>query len=456
MEFCQRYEQHFIGQGRNSIIHARHYITGLMGAQRKKNIETIENDVPGSDYQSMEQFISSSPWDHRALLDDVAKDADRLLGDDTEAGLFLDETSFLKKGKHSVGVQRQWSGRAGKVENCQVGVFACLGRGDEFALTDFRLYLPESWAEDSERCDKAQIPVEERVYQPKWRQALNLVTRARANGVRFGWVGADALYGNNQLFLNALEDAGERFMADIHSNLKVWLDRPEGNGGDGRAEAKRGRPAAGSAPGEKKAKDPNHQRVDKICGEHFEAHCVEISFRQGSKGRLTGRFYTRQVWTWDGKAKSEPRMRTLLIREDESGDLKYSLTNLPPHTAPQRLAYIQNQRYWIEHSFHEAKNQLGMGQYQVRVWRGWHHHMALICLASVFMAKVRQRNKEEIPLLSYRDIVELLDHYLPRRQRDERELHAQIRKRHAARQSDMDRRRNHKPGLKHGKIQITK
>ena len=438
MEFCQRYEQHFIGQGRNSIVHARHYITGLMGAQRTKNIETIENDVPGSDYQSMEQFISSSPWDHRALLNDVARDADQLLGDESEAGLFLDETSFLKKGKFSVGVQRQWSGRAGKVENCQVGVFACLGRGEQFALTDFQLYLPESWAEDTERCDKAGVPEEERIYRPKWQQALDLVKRARSNNVRFGWVGADALYGNNQGFLNALEDAGECFMADIHSNLKVWLERPEKN------------------EGKEKAKHPNHQRVDRICREHFEAHCVEISFRQGSKGNLTGRFYTRAIWTWDGKTKGEPRARTLLIREDESGDLKYSLTNLPHQTAPKRLAYIQNQRYWIEHSFHEAKNQLGMSQYQVRVWRGWHHHMALICLASVFMAKVKQHNKEAIPLLSCRDIVELLDHYLPRRQRDEKELHAQIRKRHAARQRDIDRRKTHKPGLKHGKIQITK
>ena len=190
-----------------------------------------------------------------------------------------------------------------------------------------------------------------------------------------------------------------------------------------------------------------YQQVDKVCQDHFDKDSEEVSFRQGSKGALTGRFYTRVVWVWDETGVGPPRERNLLVREDESGDLKYSLTNFPPETSLKRLAYIQNQRYWIEHAFHEAKNELGMSQYQVRVWQGWNHHMALICLATVFMAKEKQRNKSAHPMLSCRDIVELLDHYLPRRHRDEEELHAQIKKRHAARQRDIDRRRLHKPGL---------
>ena len=446
MDFCQQYDHHFIGQGRNSVDHARHYITGLMGTQRSKNIETIENDVVGSDYQGMEQFISSSPWDHRALLDDVARDASEAIGDDSETGFFLDETSFLKKGESSVGVQRQWSGRAGKVENCQVGVFACLGKNDEFALIDFQLYLPESWTEDPERCAKAKIPKDQRLYQPKWRQALDLVKRARANKVKFGWVGADALYGNNHEFINSLEDSGERFMADIHSNHKVWLEYPTLEKPSPR-DRKRGRPATKLKLASNNDRSL-YQRVDRICRDHFDKHSEEVSFRQGSKGELTGRFYTRVIWTWDEKNGGSPRQRTLLIREDESGDLKYSLTNLPLETSLKRLAYIQNQRYWIEHAFHEAKNELGMGQYQVRVWQGWHHHMALICLATVFMAREKQTTKPAHPLLSCRDIVELLDHYLPRRHREEEELHAQIKKRHAARQRDIDRRKQHKPGLR--------
>lgn len=446
MGFCEKYERHFIGQGRNSVGHARDYLTGLLGTQRRKNIETIENDVAESDYQGMEQFISSSPWCHRKLMDDVARDADELLGDECETGFMVDESSFLKKGKNSVGVQRQWSGRAGKIENCQVGVFASLARGDEFALVDFRLYLPESWAEDEQRCKKAKIPQQHRVYQPKWVQALDMVKHARTNGVRFGWVGADSLYGNNQQFLNALEDGGEKFMADIHRTLKVWLEQPDLEQPNP-TRRRIGRPVKRSNL--KATFDPSAaQTVERVVREHFEDEAREVTFRQGAKGGLTSRFWSRTVWVWDEKKATPPRMRTLLVREDESGEMKYSLSNLPAGTELRRLAYIQNQRYWIENAFHEAKSQLGMAQYQVRVWQGWHHHMALVCMATVFMAREKRKNRVEFPLLSYRDIVELLDYYLPRRGREENEVHEQIKKRHVARQRDIDRRKLHKTGLK--------
>ncbi len=217
MEFCQRYSRHFVRSGMNSVKHATHYVSGLLGTQRRKNIETIEDDVSGSDYQGMEQFISSSPWSHREVMDDVARDANELLGDCEEAGFYIDESSFLKKGNASVGVQRQWSGRAGKVENCQVGVFGCLGKADRYAITDFRLYLPKGWAEDPVRCHKARVPEENQVYRPKWQQALDMVAHARSLGLEFGFVGCDSLYGSNALFTNALEDAGES-----HYTIKIF------------------------------------------------------------------------------------------------------------------------------------------------------------------------------------------------------------------------------------------
>lgn len=379
-------------------------------------------------------------------MDDVARDADELLGDEKETGFMVDESSFLKKGKGSAGVQRQWSGRAGKIENCQVGVFASLARGDELALVDFRLYLPEDWAKDEHRCKKAKIPLPHRIYKPKWEQALELVRHARTNGVRFGWVGADSLYGNNQLFLNALEDDGELFMADVHRTLKVWLERPDLEP-PAPTKGKMGRPVKRLKL--KATFDRSvEQTVERMVRGHFEDGASEVTFRQGAKGMLTSRFWARTVWMWDEKKAKPPRMRTLLVREDESGEMKYSLTNLPVETKLPRLAYIQNQRYWIENAFHEAKSQLGMAQYQVRVWQGWHHHMALVCMATVFMAREKHKKRVEFPLLSYRDIVELLDHYLPRRNREEKEVHEQIKKRHAARQRDIDRRKLHKTGLK--------
>lgn len=445
MDFCDRYSRHFIGQGFNSTDHARHYLSGLTGTQRRKNIETIENDVAGSDYQGMEQFISSSPWCHRALLDDLARGADETYGDGREAGLYIDESSFLKKGHASVGVQRQWSGRAGKVENCQVAVFGSLGKGDQFSLIDFRLFLPEEWANDAKRCDKAKIPADQRSYKAKWELALEIVAQARENKVRFGWVGVDSLYGHNNQFLNALEDRGEHFMADVRKDYRIWTRKPV-------VDVPRKAPC-------QRGKTPVRLRLDKqknkarsltaeeFVAENFSRHHQVLSYRQGSKGKLCARVWVKDVWVWEGRWEGGPRKRRLIARQDQSGDFKYSLTNLENPEDWQRDLYVQNQRFWIEHNFHEAKSQTGMAQYQVRVWKGWHHHMALVCLATLFMEQSKQRHKESHPLLSYRDLTELLAYYLPRRHREEEEVHRQIQKRHAARQKDLDRRRDKKTGI---------
>jgi len=445
MEFCDRYTHHFVGQGRNSIGHARHYLTGLLGTQRRKNIETIENDVSGSDYQGMEQFISSSPWDHRTLLDDVSRDANELLGDKKEAGFYIDESSFLKKGTSSVGVHRQWSGRAGKMENCQVAVFGCLGRESDFALIDFRLFLPESWTKDSARCDKAKIPEDQRSYKAKWELALEMVERARANGISFGWVGVDSLYGHNNQFLNALEDAGERFMADVRKDYKIWTECPQLEI-PAKPASQRGRECKRARLKNEKQKE-KCLRVDEFVEANFATRSRELFYRQGSKGELCAGIWVKDVWVWEARWSGGPRKRRLVVRQDEAGEFKYSLTNLPSSQSWKRLAYVQGQRFWIEHAFHEAKSQLGMAQYQVRVWNGWHHHMALIALATVFMSKVKAKSKNSHPLLSYRDITELLDYYLPRRSRDEQEVHEQIKKRHEARQRDLDRRKKQKTGI---------
>lgn len=446
MDFCQQYSHHFVGQGMNSVEHARHYLSGLLGTQRRKNIETIHNDVAQSDYQGMEQFISSSPWNHEALMDQVAADANRLLGDAVSTGLFIDETSFLKKGHGSVGVQRQWSGRAGKIENAQVGVFAALGKDHQFALCDFRLYLPEAWAQDEERCSKARVPEEHRRYEPKWQQALSMIRRARAAGVQYGWVGMDCLYGSNAALLNQLEDDGEKFMADVSKVTRVWTSKP-------RLEAEKltGQQGQTGRPRKHRRLHPNNRAryvsVEELSRENFAAQSRELSYRQGSKGKLCARLWVRQVWCWEPKW-GKVRERMLIVRADAEGSFKYSLSNLAEGQSWERYGWIQGQRFWIEQAFHEAKSQLGMAQYQVRVWPGWHHHMSLVCLALLFSTKVRQEQEESLPLLSLRDITELLDYYLPRRGHTEEEVFEQIRRRHQQRQQDIDRRKGHKTGLR--------
>jgi SRSO17 transposase len=331
-----------------------------------------------------------------------------------------------------------------------VGVFACLGRGGDLALVDLALYLPAEWAKDAERCDRAKIPEGEREYRAKWELALDMVRRARAGGVRFGWVGADSLYGHNNLFLNALEDDGENFVADVRKDFMVWTEEPA------TSVPPRKPGSRGAGPTVPRLDDPAqkaraHTRVDALTSEHFEAGAEVLKYRAGTKGELCAKFWSTGVWVWDANRNGPPpRRRTLIVRQDASGDFKYTLTNLPPaegRAALGELAHKQGERFWIEHAFHEAKSQLGMAQYQVRVWRGWHHHMALVALALLFTTLEKIRTRGAHPLLSCRDITELLDHYLPRRGRREDDVLAQIAKRHATRQRDIDRRRKHRTGI---------
>jgi len=427
MEFCDRFGRHFLIHGNDSSTHARHYLSGLLGVARRKNIGRIGEDVAASNYQGMQQFISDSPWEHAALVEEVAREADALLGGHRDTALYLDETSFVKKGDASVGVQRQYCGRLGKIENCQVGVFACLGRGDRAALVDFRLFLPEEWAADEARCQRVKVPVIERVHRTKAELALVLVEAARARGSSHQWIGGDEVYGNNRGLTDALDDLGETFLMDVAKNLKVWDADPQPRSPE---PAPRGRPAKRARAGATAART---WEVSALSTAHFEKENRRLTVRQTTKGPLRVQLWVRRVWLWDPRHDAPARERLLVVRREADGTHKYSLSNAPAETPWERLGYMQGQRFFIERAFQDAKSELGLAHYEVRGWRGWHHHMALCCLALLFTLKERLACAEAIPLLSVRDLVELLAFYLPRRSRDPTAVLANLRTRHAAR-----------------------
>ena len=391
---------------------AKHYLCGLIQAKRK-NIERMEEVVPDSDYQAMQQFITDSPWDHEAVFDSVAHDADALLGGSPDSCLLVDETGFAKKGARSVGVARQWNGRLGKVDNCQVGVFSALCRGEHATLVGARLYLPKEWIDDTQRLDQADVPQDERTLRPKADLALELVLDAQQQGLRYGWVGADAGYGKDPQFLRALEDFGETFMVDVHCDQHVWLQRP----------------AAGDVS----------VRVDEWTRSQRAGKWRRMTLRQSTKGPVQVEVMARRVWAWD-REEEEARSWWLVVRRDPQtkGELKYSLSNAPEDTSWQRLAYMQGQRYWIERAFEDAKGSSGLGHYQVRGWRAWHHHVALVSLAMLFMTQERVEHRESVPLLSCADIEVLLAHFLPRRDVTLDEILRQMDVRHQKRQASID------------------
>lgn len=428
---CQAYGSHFQSGRHDLSPHARNYLTGLLGLNVRKNIGRIDERLAEANYQGMQQFISDSPWDAAALMRQIGRDAEALLGGQDDTALYLDETSFVKKGAASVGVQRQYCGRLGKLENCQVGVFACLGQGQRVALVDFRLFLPESWVQDSARCRKAKIPEAAQRHRTKAELALEMVKQAREAGLSHQWIGGDEIYGNNRPLTDELDDTGEVFLMDINRNHLLWDRDPMGSvppTGDGR-----GRPPT------RRVADPQAVRRSAAAWAEagFAGACRSVTLRASTRGTLTAKLWAMAVWQWE-PADRQARRRWLVVRQEQDGTFKYSLSNAAETVTWERLGYMQAQRFWIERAFQDAKSELGMADYEVRSWNGWHHHMAMVCLALLFAVEERAALAAHLPLLTVRDLVELFEIYLPRRERNQAEIWAAMEQRHQARQNAID------------------
>jgi SRSO17 transposase len=387
--------------------------------------------VPEADYQAVQHFITHSPWEYAPVIEQVASDSNRLLGGSDDSALFIDESSIPKKGTKSVGVARQWCGRLGKVENCQTGVFAALNKGAYSSIIDTRLYLPTEWIDDRKRCKAAGVPVDV-VFRTKCELAIDMVISTRKRGIGFSWIGVDSGYGKDTPFLHALDDLGETFVADVAKDQSIYLEVPIPYVPE-KSSSSRGRKPT------RLICDAVRTRVDKWVAAQPEDAWQRVSFRDTTKGKRVADFLIQQVWLWSGTTHKN-RCFTLLVRREPGKPecIKYTLTNAAADTKLDRLAFMQGQRYFVERSFQDAKSYLGMGQYQVRSWQSWHHHMALVMMAMLFMLEVKQEQHRNISLLSTADIVALLAHYLPRRDIDEEELFRQMEHRHRQRKDSID------------------
>ena len=192
-------------------------------------MERMEEVIPEADHQALQHMLSESAWAEQAVLDQVAQNANRLLGDRADCSLIVDESGFPKKGRHSVGVGRQWCGQLGQVENCQVGVFAALDRRTKATLIDERLFPPEAWTQDPKRCQAARIPATHRDFKRKHDLALEMIAHARRQGTGFAWVGFDGFHGNDPAFPRALDARGEisvgdAHQGDAHQDQRIYLE----------------------------------------------------------------------------------------------------------------------------------------------------------------------------------------------------------------------------------------
>lgn len=393
-------------------------------------MEQMSEIVADADYHQIQHFISESPWDARVVMDEVASAVDLHFADFDEVYLILDESSHVKKGSKSVGVARQYSGQLGKVDNCQVAVYAALSAGHHYSLVDARLYLPEEWTSDKQRCKSAHIPTASTKFKTKLELGLEIIEYQQTKGTRFHWVAGDGFYGHDSQFRSRIDAMNLFYMLDIHSTDCVFMQKP--TIGVPEKKSQKGRtpslPKADGVPA--KVCDI----VKNLCAGDWKTYTI----RDTAKGPLVLDVWVQQVYTWDGSAP-DCRKELLVVHRNrkEAGDeYKYSLSNgdLSKHTWLQ-LAKAQSQRYFIERGFQDAKQEAGMSQYQVRGWLAWHHHIALVMLSMLFVLTEKLEYKNEHPLLSASDVRDII----VRTYAQNDDVMGIMALRHQRRQADIDR-----------------
>jgi SRSO17 transposase len=285
--------------------------------------------------------------------------------------LIIDPSSFPKKGEESCGVQRQWCGRLGKTDNCQVGVFLAYAAAKGHAPLDHRLYLPKSWAEDRKRRKKCHVP--DRVkYQTKWQIALDLLQR---NGdVPHAWVTADDEFGRPAEFRQALREGGEAYVLDVPCNTLVRdLDEPV------RRRGRKGR------------RKPPFRRADAWAKRQPDNRWQEFEIRAGTKGPLRAKALRTRVQTRAGGRVGAEEVLLVIQTLEATPRTYYVLAWSPAPVATAEVVRAHSERHRVEETLQEGKGEVGLAHYEVRSWTGWHHHMTLCFLALMFLVLERLR-----------------------------------------------------------------
>jgi len=325
---------------------AREFVLGLLSSAERKNCWWLAEQAGHSDPQAMQRLLRTAVWDADAVRDDVRGFVAARLGD--AAGVLIcDETGFLKKGAGSAGVQRQYSGTAGRIENSQVGVFLSYASPRGRALVDRRVYLPKSWAGDPQRCTAAGVPAGAQ-FATKPELALDMIAEAVAAGMPAAWVAADEIYGDNGAFRAGAAKLGLGYVLAVSCTHRI----PAWPGGKRRL------------------------RADHIAAALPASAWHRISAGIGSKGP---RWYD---WAW--VCAHQPG-HSLLIRRGSSGELAFYRCWSPSPVPLATLVHVAGTRWAVEEGFQAAKGQVGLDHYQVRTWTGWHRHVTLAMLALAFL-----------------------------------------------------------------------
>jgi len=343
------------------------YLRGLLSGQERKNSWTLSEQAGQAVPDRMQRLLSTTDWDPDAVRDDLRSYVVKHLGA-AEGVLIVDETGFLKKGRRSAGVARQYFGTAGRIENSQIGVFLTYSSPAGRTFLDRELYLPKAWTDDRERCDAAGIPAD-REFKTKPELAMDMLAGALDAGVPARWVTGDAVYGQYYKLRKALEDSGVFYVLAVPMNQRVIAK------------------TTGSVPG-------GEWRADELIASLPATAWRTRSAGNGSKGdrrygwaraRINGaRDPDAEYWLLARRSLSDPT------------EIAYYLTHGPRRVALADLARAAGARWAIEESFQTSKGQTGLDHYQVRQYTGWYRHITLSMLAHAFLTVTRSKKGANI------------------------------------------------------------
>ncbi len=361
--------------------HFRLYMSGQFSPLERKSIEPIALQIEDGKVRAMQRFVSDVVWDEPLMLRRyhtlVAED----MGD-PEGVLILDESGFAKKGDDSIGVARQYCGSTGKVDNCQVGVFAAYASRHGYAFLDKRLYLPRNWFEEthSERRRKCRMPVE-LTFQTKPQLAAEMYRDLRAEGiVPFKYVVADSVYGANPDFIGAVEGrVGTTYFVSMPSDTLCWLQGPSTE-----QRAVRGK---GGTKVRRAVSDGEKKPVDfaTLAGLIHSFFWYRRKVSEGTKGPIEYEFTKRRVTLCKGGLPDKTVWLVIKRTLGTNREYSYYISNAPVSARLELFVWLSGVRWAIEQCFEEAKSELGMDHYEVRKYPGWNHHMLTCMLAHFFL-----------------------------------------------------------------------
>jgi SRSO17 transposase len=372
----------------------KNYCTGLLLPGERKSVEPMAARLAPDNvrrmHQSLHHLVADAPWNDAEMLAEVRRYVlPTMQKNGPVVAWIVDDTGFPKQGKHSVGVARQYCGQIGKHDNCQAAVSLSVSTWGASLPIAWRIYLPEVWGQDSERRQQARVP-EAIEFQTKPEIALEQMRQAVEQKVPAGVVLADAAYGNGMQFRAAVTELGLPYAVGIESSTTVWEP------GQQPLPAPPRKPGRG-APPKRLQRNANHQPVSvkELALGLPAAAWKNIGWRQGSQGMLRSRFTAVRVRPAHRDYKrTEPHPKEWLLIEwpkKESEPTKYWLATLPDKTSLKSLVKIAKHRWIIERDYEELKQELGLGHYEGRGWRGFHHHATLCIAAYGFLVAERNR-----------------------------------------------------------------